>query len=341
MSSQAPQPSFVLRGHEALVHCVQISPFDPAFLIASDDAGKVVGWSLQTRRSLFSMQASDSPVLAVRCLSRSTVLTQAKDGIINLWDVEYSGTPSHRLAEGSIKGEQHTFCKCDIIRDDGKAAQLVAFAQGSDGIGVWDLRSSDPVSVLKPPGSKRSSGFCTAMVAVGDKHVVGGYEDGGVRLFDLRKNLAVLQEHVHSDPVFGLDAVRTRSDRSGAEAFAVMSGSANGELVLSRLTASDGGERDMVLTEKGRMQLKCAEEARGVNHLCARPDGKIFGAACWDGRIRIYAVKNPRILASLKWHSKNVQCIAFSPDSQLMATGSDDTRIAVWEIFTERGKEEV
>eukprot|EP00960_Hanusia_phi_P030168 748421-Hanusia_phi.AAC.1 len=210
------------------------------------------------------MQASESPVLAVRSLSSSEILSQGKDGLLNVWDVEYSASASHRKADNSIRGEQHTFCKCEIVRDGNLTAQLVVFAQGRDEIALWDLRGQQPVSVLKPSqGSKQETGFCTALAALNERHVIGGYEDGGVRLFDVRKNFAVLQERLHAEAVFGLDAVRTGSEKSAGRGFAVMSGSANGELVLSRLSASSA-EQQMLMSEKGRIQLKVKEEGRGA-----------------------------------------------------------------------------
>ena len=79
---------------------------------------------------------------------------------------------------------------------------------------------------------------------------------------------------------------------------------------------------------------------QGVNQLVARSDDKIAAAACWDGTVRVYALKKPRPLATLRCHTKGVASVAFSRDGSWLASGSDDSRIALWRIFEQEQEQQ-
>ncbi|KAG9240351.1 WD repeat-containing protein-like protein [Calycina marina] len=50
----------------------------------------------------------------------------------------------------------------------------------------------------------------------------------------------------------------------------------------------------------------------GQQSLSVRNDGKIFATAGWDGRVRVYSVKNMREVAVLKWHGKGCYAVGFA-----------------------------
>lgn len=50
-------------------------------------------------------------------------------------------------------------------------------------------------------------------------------------------------------------------------------------------------------------------------------------------RVRAFGWKNPRPLAVLRSHEKNVYSVAYSPRIGGLVSGSGDSRVAVWELF--------
>ena len=72
---------------------------------------------------------------------------------------------------------------------------------------------------------------------------------------------------------------------------------------------------------------------RGLNSLSVRANGRVAAAGCWDGRVRVYACRHPRLLASLQCHSKAVQCVLVSPSGRWLASASEDSRIALWDVY--------
>ncbi|KAJ1487232.1 WD40-repeat-containing domain protein [Baffinella frigidus] len=386
-----PEPSFVLRGHDAVVHCVAFSPPETGLLLAADDLGKVVAWNLDTRREAWSVDASGGAVLAVRTLSEDRFLTQGKDGALKIWSMErpdagvLAGGPT---VCGEVVANLHSFCKSVVMQaaaQPGAAEPVIALPMGMDGAALWDPREPAVGSLILRPradmdapnartthGQPNPAGQCTSLSALSDTHLLGGFEDGVLRLWDCRAAATPLASlAAHQEPVFGLSA--TLLDTSGAAPLGkstVFSGGADHFVAVSHIggrhsvsssseaaapgeeeslagdapsRAEDAGTQEAGFPEEGspggcvigsraRLELKGAGQ-KGVNYIATRPDQKVFAAGCWDGRVRVFSCKKPRALASLKFHSKGVQCVEFSADSKLMASCSDDTRIALWQIY--------
>ena len=300
---------------------------------------------MEDRRVYKSFSAGDGSILSVTSINH-LLCTQSKRGLISLWD--YEQTTVHPVLE--IQIELHSFCKCVITRK--KTAQypdscvtVAAPAAGGSDVGLWDTRCNEFRAHFRPFKSSETksstAGMCTALSAPDDHHLFGAYEDGSIRLWDVRHSSPLTATKLHIQPIFALSACLLPSRCSnqgqrflcvsgGADSFIVhsavgMSGTAHGDD-----DAGSGGD----LAETGRTALG-GSGARGVNSLCVRDDGKIAAAACWDGRVRLYANRRPRLLASLRCHSKAAQCVAFAPAGRLLASASEDPRIAIWDVYSE------
>ena len=369
-------------GHDAVVHCLAFCPPASNLLLAADDLGKVVAWNLDTRREAWSVNASGGAVLAVRTLSEDRFLSQGKDGALKIWSMErpdagmLAGGPT---VCGEVVANLHSFCKSVVMQaagQPGAAEPVIALPMGMDGAALWDPREPAVGSLILRPradmdapnartthGQPNPAGQCTSLSALSDTHLLGGFEDGVLRLWDCRAAATPLASlAAHQEPVFGLSAMLLET--SGAAPLGkgtVVSGGADHFVAVSHVggchsgaseeeAASAGGEGGLAgdaasgpveapdsagrwaLAGRTRLEMKGAGQ-KGVNYLATRPDQKVFAAGCWDGRVRVFSCRRPRSLASLKFHSKGVQCVEFSHDSRIMASCSDDTRIAVWDIY--------
>jgi WD40 repeat protein len=131
----------------------------------------------------------------------------------------------------------------------------------------------------------------------------------------------LINESLHSEPATCVEFCGLR----GA------SGSAAHDLPVFDLSISTDGQSGSCSVVQ-RLELG---RSRGINDLRVRPsDCKIFATAGWDHRIRIFAWKRPRPLAVIKFHEAGVTSVDFNPiEPSYMASGSQDTRIAIWKIY--------
>ena len=65
--------------------------------------------------------------------------------------------------------------------------------------------------------------------------------------------------------------------------------------------------------------------------LAFSPDGRLLAKLTANGAVLLDVQSRSRV-ASLEGHSQSAQCLAFSPDSTLLATGSEDLTVRVWPV---------
>jgi WD40 repeat protein len=65
-------------------------------------------------------------------------------------------------------------------------------------------------------------------------------------------------------------------------------------------------------------------------------DGKTLATGSWD-RLTLWDVVTGKETHTLKRHNRAVACVAFSPNSKVLASGSLDQTIKLWDVAT--GKE--
>jgi WD40 repeat protein len=98
-----------------------------------------------------------------------------------------------------------------------------------------------------------------------------------------------------------------------------------------RSVASGGGSY-VRLWDPDTMRLRQLLGAYSVMGVAFTPNTETLGAACADGLVRLWEMKDEKAgaMAIIKVSTSPTYCLAFTPDSKRLATGSLDTQVRIW-----------
>jgi len=82
-----------------------------------------------------------------------------------------------------------------------------------------------------------------------------------------------------------------------------------------------------------------ADETNQVMVTCMAVDSnhKRLAVGYEDGRIRVYELASRELIVVFNAHSSAVTCLRYNPDGNILASGSQDTEIVLWDVIAESG----
>lgn len=338
-----PTPTAVLRGHRSGVTCCAF--LSPSTLCSGDSNGDVLVWSVHSKRSTYVMPGMHpGGVLNVLSCTRATWISQGRsDGTVATFDVE----TMNETARFHTRSE--SFCRVHSVGGVGDTFTFACTTRNENEIALWDVRSATPRATFATPmwcEEKWGMVMDVKLMTKGNDgiFVVAAYEDGAVRCFDtvgdgFVPDMTVKVQNGHNAATSVAISVMDGDGIVGA-----MAGGSSSELALFKINISSlkstqatfvsafhsGGSLEIQKASSGESDEE-SKFGRGIAQIALRPDGRIAAMAGWDHRVRIVHFRTGKHLAVLKYHRESVQSVAFSPDSILLASGSKDQNVAVWD----------
>jgi len=245
----------------------------------------------------------EPPVIWAETVGEDRMLVQCRGGAVTVVNANASMEVIQTMQTFSIG-----FCKAATRGD------LMAMPAEEDGcVRLWDLRTGQPSATLSLGEGEAKTGMCLA-IHLQAQRALAFFENGWAYCWDLEGRKVLAQAKLQSEPIICVAA--------SLDGAAGITGSSGNSLVRFDLLASE--------IKRG---AAVALPQAGVNDVRVRGDEKIYATAGWDHRVRVFSWKKNTPLAVLKFHTAPVNCVAFQPQSNLLAAASADGRLAVWSIY--------
>ena len=268
--------------------------------------GTIKLWDINTQRSICSMKRRITQVNSIELSSNGKFLASGSDNPI-LWDL-VTGQP-HRIFDG------HKDLISDIsLSSDG---QFLASSSRDFNIKVWSIKNGQEVKTLR-----RSKGLMPGSISFKpDSHILAAaYEDGAISVWD-----TINGKELWTRPKAHIASAST------------VSFSNDGQIL-----ASGGGGASTIYTNwQKKSPLRAALSSTG--NFLSDISSIFFPVAKaqdsnikpWDPEtfdLKLWDAMSGRLFGSFIQHTAPIDTIALSPIGHLLASGSRDGTVRLWDL---------
>ncbi|KAK3741761.1 hypothetical protein RRG08_020955 [Elysia crispata] len=331
-------------GHrDSSVICVRIHPANSEIAVTGGQDDRAFVWSTRDGSVILECTGHTDTVNSVGFShDGAMVATADMKGLIKVWRVD-TCTQVWSFEADEVEWIQW------------HQAAPVLLAGTRDGqVWMWKIPSGD----LKTFVGYGPGATCGKFLPDG-KHACVGYEDGAVKIWDLKSNQALhsISGHDgHKDSVYCLDhnSNGTLVLSGAGDMTAKVTNIATGK-VVSTLTCQQSTDEDSVEsvafskthdyavtgTLGGSLEIwdlpsksvrhKC-EHPHGIVKILCPPTGATFYTSCLDGNIRQYDSRNGQLLNTWQGHTAGILDFDISSDGSILVTASDDSSSKVFSL---------
>jgi WD40 repeat protein len=285
-----------LKGHRSPVYGLAFNPQGTVLVTAgSHNDPRMRFWQVATGEEIDDFRAHAAAVLAVAYSpDGSTIASAGLAAAINLWN-GYS-----REYQSSFLIHANSILSLAVTPD---SSTLVS--GGLDGIRVWNLKYKRPAYTLAGVGNPS---YALAIHPNGYL-IASGDEEGTVQFWNLRTGSLVSEFYPHDQTITGLAFTQD-----------------GGKII----TSSEGKTIKVWDLATGNLVQELIGHRGRIRAIALSPDGETLASAANDG-VRIWHLPSEDLLVLIPRVNDWVESLAFSPDGTILAIGSFNNTIELWQ----------
>jgi WD40 repeat protein len=276
---------------------------DGTSLLSAGMDGTIKLWQVPGLAEQRTFVGHEAAVLTAAFFHDAPALVSGgEDNTVIVWD---RNTGKAKL---TLRGHRLAVAGVTVSPDD----KQVASASRDGTVRLWNVETGAELAALNHDG--------VAVHAVAFSHdgkqLGTSAEDGKIRLWDVktRKLVGLVGEH----------KAAARAVAFSPDGALLASGSTDKTVKLWPLRA--GNKPATLETE--------SELVRPILALAYSPDGNVIAMATTSPEVQIRDAASGDVLRVLKGHAAAVNCLAFSKDGQVLASGSADHTLRLWDMAT-------
>uniref|UniRef100_A0A7N6ANK0 Angio-associated migratory cell protein n=1 Tax=Anabas testudineus TaxID=64144 RepID=A0A7N6ANK0_ANATE len=317
--------------HTGSVFCVSLDPATNNLAVTGGEDDKAYVWRVSDGEVLMECTGhKDSVTCAVFSHDSSLVASGDMSGMIKVWKVE-------------TKEEVWSFEVGDLEWLEWHPCAPVLLAGTDDGsVWMWKIPAGD-CKTLQSPGCQATSG----KVLPDGKRAVVGYEDGTVRVWDLKQGNAIHVIKGQDGHQGALTCLACNKDGS-----LVLTGSVDGSAKLINTTTGkvvgalsvEGGkakgskdeEETNSVESVGFCNICCPLKLAsvlfqaGIVHLHWEESSSVVSTCSLDGALRLWDARSGNMVSEYRGHTAEILDFTINREATLAVTASGDNQAKVF-----------
>ena len=317
-----------LEGYTSWVRSVAYSPGGTMLASGSVD-GTVRLWDVSTGETIATLEGHTEPVFSVAYSPGGTMLASgSRDNTVRLWDV------LTRTHIATLEGHTGSVRSVSFSPD----GTLLASGSVDNTVLLWDVNTEISTATLRHETWVQSASFSP------DGTTLASASLANIKLWDVESKIDIATLEGHTSGVgsvsFSPDgttlasasttdvklwdvATQSLTTLRHTRPIKSVAFSPNGTMLAVGSNLWDVSTRRQVTTLE-----------RLVGFVTFSPDGKTLASGT-GRRVRLWDVSTGEITAVFVGHRSGVTSMAYSPNGEILASGSDDTTIKLWDVSTE------